>query len=1061
MAIKVPIIFEGSGDEKVGKSFDTLSTKLTALATSYLALDRLFEKTKEAFKILANYALENEAAASKLKTTLEIMGLRVDKNFESIRRFSEEMQKFSGVQDESIMQVTATNLALGLTIKQAEAMTQAALGLSKAEGVDLVTANKELIASLNGQVGGLKDVSKEVLAFNKVQLAHGAAIDLISEKFNKFITSDISTTGGALTRLKVSFEDLIETVGVAFFEGLDIPGHFKEINELLQEMAFYINQNKETYMEWGRFFGDAFIPALRTMASMFSDLANIVVGFGRVIYNSVIEPFHIMYSWVGKLKSLATGDKSWEQDALSKIADDQEGAAAGRAQMMDPFTGQATESDMSAIAGGTTGKTAPKNRFGKANLPLNRELIEMQAALQKMLNVEILSIEAIGTNQLVAEYKDRVAKLDQIEKDAARKGFDFHAQIVKAKELLDEKYAVKFRDKSLQDRIDAATASGETIRVIELQYRQEIEALEKKLKTKEILENEYNKAVIEARRKADKASDQTTGSSKTDDLISTATGFVNSIQGGINSIIGQVGQMFGPYGTLIAGIIQLLNMTKEQFKAMIDGLIDAAAQLPKNIADNIPEIVRKIPESLAATIAWSFDVHFWTDVVRSLWTALKDMFHNFWALLFGGDLAGQAKQAQQKVAFKGFGADDPNAGNGEFKIKDIDLRNQRRAGNFEDTFKDTVETAQKGFFDYLKEAWDNVIRMLTDFFAKVPKMIWEGLMDGIGFLVEWGKKIWEGLWSSMKGAWNSVMDLFGSIGMAIWNTLKSYFNIKLLFGDPAQYFENLGNSIWTGLKKGLDSLSKFFTDMFDKLNPASLIQKIFKFDDPKPGKVETALGINIPIVTFATGGMVPGDAPMPGDHPMNDRVLAYLSPGEAVIPRSLMSNPNIAGLVGQLLNAPHFWLGNDIVKTVEKAGGDTANAAKTAGGQAADVYKEIQDLILNPLWNQVWPQVQKMVMKGFESNKFHRGGIVGYSNGGIIGGNVQRYAGGGVVSSGSSGSGIGRLNMPPVYNFTFNVSSGANFDRDAVKKIMPEVIETLRRESRNGTYVIKQNGVRG
>lgn len=43
---------------------------------------------------------------------------------------------------------------------------------------------------------------------------------------------------------------------------------------------------------------------------------------------------------------------------------------------------------------------------------------------------------------------------------------------------------------------------------------------------------------------------------------------------------------------------------------------------------------------------------------------------------------------------------------------------------------------------------------------------------------------------------------------------------------------------------------------------------------------------------FAHGGIVPGKAPLPGDHPANDIVPAHLSPGELVLPRSIMDSHN-------------------------------------------------------------------------------------------------------------------------------------------------------------------------
>ena len=43
---------------------------------------------------------------------------------------------------------------------------------------------------------------------------------------------------------------------------------------------------------------------------------------------------------------------------------------------------------------------------------------------------------------------------------------------------------------------------------------------------------------------------------------------------------------------------------------------------------------------------------------------------------------------------------------------------------------------------------------------------------------------------------------------------------------------------------------------------------------------------------FAQGGMVPGQAPVPGDSAQNDVVPAALSPGEIVMPRSVTQDPN-------------------------------------------------------------------------------------------------------------------------------------------------------------------------
>jgi hypothetical protein len=55
------------------------------------------------------------------------------------------------------------------------------------------------------------------------------------------------------------------------------------------------------------------------------------------------------------------------------------------------------------------------------------------------------------------------------------------------------------------------------------------------------------------------------------------------------------------------------------------------------------------------------------------------------------------------------------------------------------------------------------------------------------------------------------------------------------------------------------------------------------FDAKKPGMFE--------------GGVVPGKAKVPGDHPANDTVPTMLSPGEVVLPRSAVQGDGIEALL--------------------------------------------------------------------------------------------------------------------------------------------------------------------
>lgn len=94
------------------------------------------------------------------------------------------------------------------------------------------------------------------------------------------------------------------------------------------------------------------------------------------------------------------------------------------------------------------------------------------------------------------------------------------------------------------------------------------------------------------------------------------------------------------------------------------------------------------------------------------------------------------------------------------------------------------------------------------------------------------------------------------------------------------------------------------------------------------------------------GGPVHGQAMVPGDSPMNDRVPAWLSPGEEVIPRSVMQSPNPEAAVvaflratrGQSGHAGGFDEGGPVADTEPISFGDAMSAGAAPLTDAASGF---------------------------------------------------------------------------------------------------------------------------
>jgi len=250
---------------------------------------------------------------------------------------------------------------------------------------------------------------------------------------------------------------------------------------------------------------------------------------------------------------------------------------------------------------------------------------------------------------------------------------------------------------------------------------------------------------------------------------------------------------------------------------------------------------------------------------------------------------------------------------------------------------DGVLTVLQGLWDALKAIWDGVLTVLQGlwdtlaavwgavfkFFEGIGKIIGEAFKAVFDFFGSLGTKIVE--------AFKSVFEFFGSLGDKISEAFKSVFDFfgdlgnKLKFEEP-QWLKDIGNKLKFDTPKWVDDLASKLTFKFetpewlnDFINAVKKMSKIKGFPE------------------FATGGIVGGRASTPGDSAMNDKILALVSPGEAVIPRSAMADPAIAAIVQNILSGrlkvPQF---NEGALNISDAMASSSNPilAKTAAAGA-------------------------------------------------------------------------------------------------------------------------------
>ena len=403
---------------------------------------------------------------------------------------------------------------------------------------------------------------------------------------------------------------------------------------------------------------------------------------------------------------------------------------------------------------------------------------------------------------------------------------------------------------------------------------------------------------------------------------------------------------------------------------------------------------------------------------------------------------------------------------------------------------DTLMVVFQAVFNVVKAIWDGMMAIFTSAWDMV-KNIWNILMDLfsgkinifeavfkiggeiLGHVTDVFKEVFKVAEVMFKGVTDIFLSVFKTIQTYLQGAADVFMSVFKYISTVFNGLADIGTKIWDNLAKGLQGIGGIFARAFNELNPIAIFEKIFKVDSGafgNKGTVEKALGIDLPFMSFARGGKVPGNSMMPGDSLLNDKILALLSPGEVVIPRSVLADPVMKKLVESMLSGR---------KIPQFAGGYAGKLAKDAKNtydeKVAPVIEPVLEPIvqavenvipdLNPaqMWEQVKDMVANAVMKIFESNKFHNGGEVPamLKPGEFVmnNGAVDRVGTGFLDNLNRGGGAEKETTINNVINLTINTTQP--MDEAFIKaKVYPVVRDQIKRASIDGQTLVYAPGVR-
>jgi len=260
--VVVNIASEFTG-KKAFKEAESATTKLQkGIKTLAKSLGLAFSVTSVvAFgKAAAKAFIQDEAAAAKLTKTVTNLGL----GFEDarVKAFISDMEALSGVTDSQLRPAFEKLLTTTGSVNKSQDLLKTALDVAAGSGQDLVTVASDLSKAYLGNTKGL---TKYNIGLTQAELKAANFEDIqakLNTQFSGQNQARLDTYAGKIDLLKVSFDNMQETIGKSLVDGFALLAGDQGIGSATKAMA-----------EFGQQIADV-ITGVATLTSVLNKLPN-------------------------------------------------------------------------------------------------------------------------------------------------------------------------------------------------------------------------------------------------------------------------------------------------------------------------------------------------------------------------------------------------------------------------------------------------------------------------------------------------------------------------------------------------------------------------------------------------------------------------------------------------------------------------------------------------------------------------------------------------------------------------------------------------------------------
>lgn len=310
---KIKWKLEIDGVDNASKAFNNVTNAANKSNLSLLNATAIYGAASLAISQLSSVVrdvtgefLRADAANVRLSNTLKATGQYSKETANGLDEYASKIQRVLGVQDEVVKDTLSFNMALGVTADQAQQMTSAAAALAKVMKTDLTTANQQLAGTLSGNIGRLSKFMPELKNLTSAQAEYGAVINIVNERFNKFL-KNTNSVSELTAQLNIGIGDIKESIGKGFMGGKD------QIESLQKTVALIRSiDSSGTAENIGKTFRSILSASLELMRAMYNGMNILYDGiFGKLerIFYKTMQLIYTIKSYVPSIGGLS-GDSN-------------------------------------------------------------------------------------------------------------------------------------------------------------------------------------------------------------------------------------------------------------------------------------------------------------------------------------------------------------------------------------------------------------------------------------------------------------------------------------------------------------------------------------------------------------------------------------------------------------------------------------------------------------------------------------------------------------------------------------------------------------------------------